>query len=119
MNLAKLNQLRDDHARLHAAYRDVAERARTAASDVLTLRNSLAPTGTPEKRVMRDQFLQLPIAELVKQPFEAVGIPRAFVEKLLAAQSRADSLKREAEVLAPALRRSSALIEKLNAYAQD
>jgi hypothetical protein len=119
INLVKLNAMRDAHTRLHSAYKDVAERSRVAQAEATQLRN-FAAGGAPEQKAAAAQYLALPIAELLKVSADlltAARIDPRYVQRLAAAQTRADALKAEAAELAPALRRSGLLISKINEYA--
>lgn len=119
IDLSKLATMRDAHARLHAQYKDVAERARSAKGDVAQLRG-ISLGGTYEQKAMAAKILALPIAELQALPpetLQAVRIDPRYVQRLVAAQARAEALANEAAELAPALRRSGLLISKVNEYA--
>lgn len=119
IDLVKLAALRDAHARLHSQYKDVAERSRQAQAEATQLR-SIAPGGSPEQKAMASRFLSMPIPELLSVPAEtlsAVRIDPRYVQRLVAAQTRAEALKAEAAELAPALRRSGLLISKVNEFA--
>jgi len=119
IDLEKLAAMRDAHARLHAQYRDVAERSRIAQADAAQLRN-MQPGGDATQKAMAMRYLSLPLAELQLVPadhLQAVRIDPRFVQRLAAAHARADALKAEAAALAPALRRSGLLIAKVNEYA--
>lgn len=118
MNHAKLAALRDAHARLHADYRGLSERAREALREVATLRNYPA-TGSPQQSAFAAELLALPdLAAIPDQTLIAAGLNRKLIERIAVAQARAAALRAEAERLAPALRRSGLLIARLNEYAQ-
>lgn len=118
MNLAKLATLRDEHARLHADYKGVSERAREALREVAALRNYPA-SGSPQQSALAAELLAMPdLSTIPETAIKAAGIDRKLIERISVAQTRATALRQEVEKLAPALRRSGLLITRLNDYAQ-
>lgn len=119
INTAKLARMRDDHARLHAEYKSAAERAREAQAEANQLRN-LSPSGSPEQKTMQGRILQQPLTVMANTPAEALkvaGIDPRYLRRIVDAQARANTLKSQAEALAPALRRSGLLIARINEFA--
>lgn len=117
LNHAKLAALRDAHARLHADYKSVAERAREALREVALLRNYPA-TGSPQQSALAAELLALPdLSEIPDAALKAAGIDQKLIDRIEIAQSRATALRQEAEKLAPALRRSGLLLTRLTEYA--
>lgn len=119
IDLVKLAALRDSHARLHADYRSTAERAREAMADVARIRTP-APSGTYEQQTATEKIMQLSVTELRElhpESLTAAGLTKRVIQRVIDAQARADSLRKEAETLSKPLHRSSQLIARLNEYA--
>lgn len=119
IDFVKLAALRDSHARLHADYRNTAERAREAMADVMRIRTP-APSGTYEQQAATEKIMQLSITELRElhpESLTAAGLTKRVIQRVIDAQTRADSLRKEAEILSKPLHQSSQLIARLNEYA--
>lgn len=114
---AKLDRLRDEHERLHADYRAIAERARQAATDAGRMRLEAMTDPGDDAAVA---LLTLPVEELAAVPAErlhAARIDVRLVRRLLEAHQRAQRLRRDADVLAVRLGTSRALLDRLDAFA--
>jgi len=117
INLEKLNALRDDYEKRRDVYAGVSARARTAQAEAVQLR-TFTPNmaATPAQRELASRALALPPADLLALPpdvLTTLGLTPAMITRGIDAQSRADSLKREAEAMITDIHRSGALLTKL------
>lgn len=122
INLDKLNQLRDSYEKRRDVYAGVSARARAAQAEAEAVQlRSFNPsmTATPEQRALMARALALPPAELLALPpdvLPTLGLTPAMIKRGIDAQSRADSLKREAEAMITEIHHTGALITKLTEY---
>lgn len=117
----KLFAIRDEHARLHAEYKALAERAREAQSEADAVRQLHTP-GTQAQRAAQYLVLSLPLEELESVSADviaAANLDPRHVQRVIDTTRRARTLRTQAEALAPALRRHGALLARVNDYASN
>lgn len=117
MDLAKLYRLRSAHESLREAFKSSSQRARDAAATVAKLRQQAASDPRSEAAAT---LLRLPTADLARIPVEdlaAKGIDVRVVRQIIAAQEHATELATHVAAASIEVRKSGALLARLNAYA--
>ena len=107
MNLRKLLSIRSCHERLHSDYRRLAESVRAGNAEVARLLSEAGPD-------LPEGWQTMPHDDLLARGLDPSRLARA---QIVAEQTGA--LRLETQLLATRLADSRALVERLNAYAQD
>lgn len=114
IDLQKVADLRDAHARRHADYRSLAARAREAQAEAGRARAELFAdplVETPLAHATADELELTPLDEL-----EKAGIELRAVRDLVLAERRAKALAQQAQRAAEELRHGRELLDSIERY---
>lgn len=117
VNCEKRASLQAAHEQLHDAYRSIAGRAREARRDATALETTILFAADYEHGPL---ILARPVDELAAtstDDLKAAGLDPAAVRRLITQRKVAAKLKADTDVLAKQLAASTALMERINAYA--